>query len=86
MRLRVKNVEAVTLERKPADNCRIHRRRMRKRRAPESRRELAHSRAAADAIGPLEYEGLQASLREKRRGNETVVTGTDDDDVVAHGV
>jgi len=57
---------------------------MRKRWAPKPRRDLAHSHTAAHAIGSFENEGLQASLCEKRRGDETVMTRTDDDNVVAH--
>src|SRR6185369_15182081 len=59
---------------------------MRQRWTPEPRGDLGHSRTAAHPVGAFEDERLQASLREKRRRDETVETGTDDDDVEAHGV
>ena len=48
------------------------------------RRRVCERRAATDAIRSLEDERFQSRLCEEGRGDQTVMTGADDDDIERH--
>ncbi len=59
--------------------------RVRQRGAAEARIELLGNRCAAGLLTTLEYQRLESRLGQVERGDQTVVTATDDDDVAPLG-
>ena len=59
--------------------------RVRQRGAAEARIELFSNRRAAGLLTTLEHQRLESRLGQVERGDQTVVTATDDDEVAPLG-